>query len=110
MAAMKQNSRIKHRTDNAPGKAGVISLYCFEAGPPSALIGGMVKSRVVLKLGRKGRLLVPDGTLSLDVDPVLRVHGYLSRIFPATSTVVGHLLNPQLRARQAYHLFNEIER
>ena len=61
----------------------------------------MVKSRVVHKLGRKGRLLVPDGTLNLEVDSVLRVHGCLYRIFPATTTAVGHLLNPQLRARQA---------
>jgi len=61
----------------------------------------MVKSREVLKLGREGKLLVPDGTLSLLVDSVLRVHGCLSRIFPGTSTVGGHLLSPQMRARQS---------
>jgi hypothetical protein len=65
------------------------------------VIGGMVKSREVLKLQRKGRLLVPDGTLGLEVDSVLRVHGCLSRIFPATSTAGDHLRNPQLRARYA---------
>jgi len=86
---MKENSRVKHRTDNAPGKNGAVSLYCFEAGPLSALIGEMVKSREVLKLGRKGKLLVPGGTLSLVVD---RCYVYTAA-YPAYSQ-----LPPQLEA------------